>query len=107
MWSQRAGAVGERAAQVVQPTLPWGGHLTIAGQKKKKTMCLFFVCVFVGMEAYLGRLRPHQFMSSSSDLNFKLILEKVPPYGRHFPSFCGGLQPSAAMVGPFGPSQKY
>ena len=25
----------------------------------------------------------------------------MPPYGRHFPSFCGGLQPSAKTVGPF------
>ena len=31
-------------------------------------------------------------------------LEKLPTYGRLFSSFCGRLQPSAATVGPFGPS---
>ena len=31
-------------------------------------------------------------------------LEKVPPYGQHFPNSCRGLQPSAATVGPFRPN---
>ena len=38
--------------------------------------------------------------------NFEVILEKVPPYGRHFSSSCGGLQPLAATMGPFGPTLK-
>ena len=33
-----------------------------------------------------------------------MTLEKLPPYGRLIPSSCGGLQPSAAAVKPFGPS---
>ena len=30
----------------------------------------------------------------------------MPPYGRHFPSSFGSLQPSAATVGPFGPNNR-
>ena len=35
---------------------------------------------------------------------FLYQLEKKPPYGRHFPSSCGEMHPSAATVGPFRPN---
>ena len=35
-------------------------------------------------------------MVAHHDLGFMKILEKLPPYGRLFSSFCGELQPSAA-----------
>ena len=40
----------------------------------------------------------------SAVFNFYFELENVPPYERHSPSSCGGLQPSAKTVGSFGPN---
>ena len=37
---------------------------------------------------------------------FWVWLKKVLPNGRHFSNSCGGLQPWAVTVRPFGPSQK-
>ena len=44
------------------------------------------------------------FLNLKHTFIFYKKLEKVPPYGRHFSSSCGGLRPSAAIVGPFGPN---
>ena len=39
--------------------------------------------------------------------NFKKTLEKLPPYVRLFSSSCGGMQPLATTVGPFGPTSVF
>ena len=49
------------------------------------------------------------FKPKNTVIFFYNILEKVPPYGRHFPSSCRGLQwwgPSGPTVGPSGPAKK-
>ena len=43
------------------------------------------------------------FVTSEGEEKFYSELEKLPAYGRLISSSFGGLQPSAATVGPFGP----
>ena len=91
-------------------------RLTDKSHKHALPICslFFYLVININWLSYLAILPcwsnircEHEIFTLVSDGVAQILLislEKLPPYGRRFSSSCGGLQPLAAMVGPFGPN---